>query len=235
VLEAIQRDPRRLSAYNLWMWAYTDIKRRPYSLDRSRLKTALANLAKSDDSKTVWGQVLLGLGTLTLDEKATDQAIAYFEEAIQLDPAFGALYQELAQAYETDLNGRRALESWYQYLYTNGRTADIKEVQKHIDALENVRIEQPADGEQLSGPVKIRGVASGKEFRSYQVQVRPEASSGAWSTVGQGSSKVKGGSLATWNTTGLTPGKYRLRLVVVNSKGKEFPYDEITVQIGASP
>jgi len=39
-------------------------------------------------------------------------------------------------------------------------------------------------------------------------------------------------TLATWDTTGLTPGEYRLRLTVVDQTGNYGPHDEIGVMVG---
>lgn len=237
-LAAIQRDPRRRAAYDRWMWAYTDIKRQPYSLDRSRLKTALAEIAKApesdDESGSVWAHVLLGLGYLTLD-KDTDQIVGHLEKANRMDPAFAELYQELASLYEKSLDGPRALEMWYRYLYATARTSDTSETQKQIDTLLQIQIEQPGDGDLVSGSVQITGTATGKSFGSYKIAYSAAGgaaeSSDTWSTIDQGKSKVKQGELVTWNTAGLSPGKYRIRLSVVNSDGKDRPYDEITVQV----
>ena len=232
-LTAVQLDPRQLAVYDRWMWSHTDIERVPYNLNKGRLETALANLAKSDESKTLWGQVLLGLGYLNLEED-TDQAIGHLEEASRMDPAFAGLYQELAQAYEETQDGRRAVESWQRYLYAATGSADTTEAQEHIDSLLQVQIEQPADGDRVSGLVKIKGTARGKEFKAYQVKYRSAGSPDTWSTIDTGTSPVEHGVLVTWETAGLAPGEYRLRLSVEDDDGKDLPYDEITVEIEPS-
>jgi tetratricopeptide (TPR) repeat protein len=230
LLTAIQLDPRRLAAYDRWMWCYTDIKRQPYSVDRSRLEAELAKLAKSEEAGSLWAQVLLGLGYQTL-EKDTEQVIAHLEEAIRLDPAFVELYQELALLYEQSLDGSRALEWWHRYLYATARSSDTSEAQKHIESLLQVQIEEPADGDRVSGSVEIIGTATGEDFGSYKVTYSAPGSPDSWSTIGEGKSKVENDRLITWNTVGLSPGEYLVRLSVVDDDGKDLPYDEIAVEI----
>jgi tetratricopeptide (TPR) repeat protein len=227
-LAALQRDPRRRAGYDRWMRCYTDIKRQPYSVDRSRLETELGKLAKSDDAGTVWAQALLGLSWLSL-EKNTDEAITYLEEAVRLDPGFVELYQELAPTYEKALDGRRALEAWQRYVYASPPGTDTDDAEKKIDSLLQVHIEQPAAGDAIAGSVEIRGTAMAEGFQSYELGYKAAESSDAWSEISTAKSEVEEGLLATWDTAGLSPGEYRLRLDVTAKA--DVPYDEIGIEV----
>jgi tetratricopeptide (TPR) repeat protein len=230
-ISAFQRDARQTSAYNRWMWCYTEVKRQPYSLDRSRLKAKLAEIADGDQAETVWAHTLLGLGYLTLEENI-DQAVKHLEEAARLDPAFAGLYESLALANEEIRDGPRALAWWQRYLKAAGRGTDTSDAEKHIENIKLVSIEAPADGDQVSGSVKIVGTAYGKYVDSYKLTYRAVGSE-EWSSIGTGISPVKHEKLATWNTSGLVPGEYELRLDVVRSDDDFRPWDQITVTVRA--
>ena len=231
-LSAIQLDPRRHAAYNRWMWCYMDIKRVPYSVDRSRLEAELAKIANGDQLETVWAQTLLGLGYLTLEEDI-ERAIQHLEKAAEMDPTYAELYQDLALANEEGRDGPRALEWWQRYLYAARPSTDTSEAQKHIDNLKLVSIEQPATGDRVSGKVKIVGTAKGRMVQSYKLVFRAVGSE-EWSSIGTGAERIESGLLATWDTIGLSPGEYQLRLDVVRSDEDVRPYDEITVIVQPS-
>jgi tetratricopeptide (TPR) repeat protein len=229
LLSALQRDPRQTSAYNRWMWCYTDVKRQPYSLDRSRLKAELTKIAEGDKVHTVWAQTLLGLGYLTLEENI-DQAIDHLEEAIRLDPANAGPYQDLALAYEESRDGPQAVVWWQRYIYAASQGTDTSDAQKHIENIKLVSIEAPAAGERVSGKVRIMGTAIGRYVESYKLEYRALGSE-QWVAIGSGESPVKHDRLATWNTAELAPGEYQLRLDVVRSDDDFRPYDQITVVV----
>jgi tetratricopeptide (TPR) repeat protein len=229
-LSAIKLDPRRHAAYNRWMWCYTDIKREPYDVDRSRLEAELAKIAAGDQRETLWAQTLLGLGYLTLEEDI-ERAIAHLEKAAEMDPTYTELYQDLALANEEGRDGPRALEWWQRYLYAAPPGTDTSEAQKHIDNLKLVSIEQPGSGDHLSGRVKITGTAKGKMVQSYKLVYRPVGSE-EWLSISTGTEKITNGLLGTWDTTGLLPGEYEIRLDVIRSDEDFRPYDQITVVVG---
>ncbi|MFC2037055.1 hypothetical protein ACFLYD_03665, partial [Chloroflexota bacterium] len=133
-----------------------------------------------------------------------------------------------------DRDGRRALEYWVRYLYAAGGGSDSSETQKHIDSLQQIQIERPADGDRVSGAVEVIGTATAKDFKSYKLRYRAAGSSAKWSTIGEGKSEVEHGTLITWKTADLDPGEYQLLLSVEDTKGKDLPYYEITVEIQPS-
>ena len=94
---------------------------------------------------------------------------------------------------------------------------------------------EPLDGAQLNGPVDVLGTASGTDFAGYQVDFAPGQNPGAteWAPVGLASTTpVDNGLLVTWNTTGLTPGIYTLRLRVYDTGGA-FAEDFVIVDLVA--
>ncbi len=84
-------------------------------------------------------------------------------------------------------------------------------------------IGEPLDGAQLNGPVDLLGAASGSGFAGYQLDFAPGDNPGEtdWAPVGLASTtSVEDGLLATWNTSGLMPGIYTLRLRVYDTDGR---------------
>jgi hypothetical protein len=75
----------------------------------------------------------------------------------------------------------------------------------------NVAITSPSGGH-VSGAVAIQGSASTPNMQYYRLDY--STAGGGWSSLGQWSTPVKGGTLATWSTAGLTAGTYTLRLTV---------------------
>jgi hypothetical protein len=68
-------------------------------------------------------------------------------------------------------------------------------------------------------------------MHSYRVEFSPVAG-GAWSVIGQSTLPVRGGVLGVWQTRGLAPGAYNIRVVVVDAAG-EYTSSPIQVVIGS--
>jgi membrane peptidoglycan carboxypeptidase len=68
----------------------------------------------------------------------------------------------------------------------------------------------PSQG--AGGAVVIRGTASSPNMQYYRLEY--SLPGGGWSTIGQWTTPVTNGPLATWSTAGLPPGQYTLRLTV---------------------
>jgi hypothetical protein len=80
----------------------------------------------------------------------------------------------------------------------------------------------PVSGAQLNGPIDVLGTAEGPAFAGYQMDFGPgdTPAEGQWQPVGMASTTpVNNGLLVTWNTKGLTPGTYTLRLHVFDTTG----------------
>jgi hypothetical protein len=79
--------------------------------------------------------------------------------------------------------------------------------------------------------VSLEGWAWSQQMLSYRVEFSP-ASGGPWSVIGQSNTAVRGGVLGVWQTRGLAPGAYNIRVVVVDATG-EFASAPIQVRIGS--
>jgi hypothetical protein len=80
----------------------------------------------------------------------------------------------------------------------------------------------PADGAQVSGQVEIAGIAEGAGFAGYELLFAPGATPGDsdWLPAGNpGLQPVSGGVLGVWDTSGLAPGLYSLRLHAYDAGG----------------
>jgi hypothetical protein len=69
-------------------------------------------------------------------------------------------------------------------------------------------------GGRVSGVVQVYGFAYSSAMQGYRLEVGTGASPSSWQGISSGSSPVQGGSLGAWNTAGLSPGTYALRVVV---------------------
>ncbi len=89
-------------------------------------------------------------------------------------------------------------------------------------ALVQAVIAEPVENSPLNGPVDMLGTADGQAFAGYQLDFAPgdRPASTDWLPVGMASTTpVQNGLLATWNTSGLQPGTYTLRLHVFDTSG----------------
>ena len=88
-----------------------------------------------------------------------------------------------------------------------------------------VNITWPEVNASVGGVVEIRGTANIENLQYYKIEfaVGANPAEGDWRWIGQGRNAVKGGVLLTWNTAGLSPGVYSLRLTVVDVTGNYPP------------
>jgi membrane carboxypeptidase/penicillin-binding protein PbpC len=89
----------------------------------------------------------------------------------------------------------------------------------------------PLAGQTVGGLVPVTGRASSANFVSYQLEFGSGTTPGAWTPISQGIAKVESGSLGTWNTEGLSPGVYTLRLLVQDRQRGQI-VATVTVNIG---
>jgi membrane peptidoglycan carboxypeptidase len=80
----------------------------------------------------------------------------------------------------------------------------------------DVRITAPELFAEVSGKVRIEGVAAGADFVSYRLLVGQGLNPQEWFQVGEGNEPVTDGLLAEWDATGLS-GLYAVQLQVVRS------------------
>jgi hypothetical protein len=77
------------------------------------------------------------------------------------------------------------------------------------------RIDSPHPGDVLQGVINVQGSTDVTDFQSADVAFSYEADqSETWYLIQQSNDKVKGGVLASWDTTTIADGTYRLRIVV---------------------
>jgi FtsP/CotA-like multicopper oxidase with cupredoxin domain len=85
----------------------------------------------------------------------------------------------------------------------------------------------------LEGVAEIWGTVDMSNFWYYKVEFAEGAdpAEGDWHWVGDGKDRTINGYLATWNTFGLSPGVYSLRLVVVDITGNTPPMNICQLQL----
>ena len=78
-----------------------------------------------------------------------------------------------------------------------------------------VAMSLPAAGSVITSTVLIRGSARGSYVLEYGIGSDPQQ----WKPISSAGSSVADGILGSWDTAGLTPGAYTLRLRVITSDG----------------
>ncbi len=94
-----------------------------------------------------------------------------------------------------------------------------------------VEIIRPEQHETLSGVVDIYGSATNDAFAYYQLEYSPSGLS--WTPIGEGrcTRQVRDGLLGRWDTRQVRPGRYQLRLSVVDTMGNRTQRTiEVTIQ-----
>jgi membrane peptidoglycan carboxypeptidase len=77
-----------------------------------------------------------------------------------------------------------------------------------------VLITVPAWGASVGGVVTVSGRAASGDFESYRLEYGAGASPAAWTVIQESTTPVSDAVLGSWDTRGLAPGTYTLRLVV---------------------
>jgi hypothetical protein len=88
----------------------------------------------------------------------------------------------------------------------------------------------PKPGDSLNGKIEILGTVNVPDFGFYKYEFAP-AGSELWATISADRKTKINESLGSWLTSVLTPGDYRLRLVVTDTQGKTLPPCIIPVRI----
>lgn len=84
----------------------------------------------------------------------------------------------------------------------------------------SARITSPVENGKINELVEIKGtVVSSGDFKEYRVSVRKSESPEAWSLIRKSPVSVSSGSLAQWNTLGLTEGPYLIKLEAEDLSG----------------
>ncbi len=85
----------------------------------------------------------------------------------------------------------------------------------------------PKNGGDLKGTVSLKGIINVPNLGFYKYEYSP-AGSQDWVTIAAGNTNKLDGN---WNTAQLTPGDYRLRLVVADNQNKVLPACVINIRI----
>jgi membrane peptidoglycan carboxypeptidase len=93
-------------------------------------------------------------------------------------------------------------------------------------------IDFPVQGSEVTGSVTIIGSATADRFVAYAVEAGEGSAPTSWETVVIGDRAVFHGVLATWETFGLTPGVWTIRLTVVDGSGR-FTVHEMRVVVAS--
>jgi hypothetical protein len=91
-------------------------------------------------------------------------------------------------------------------------------------------ITAPRPGQEVSGTVDLVGTVNVANMGFYKIEIAPQGND-TWSTIFAGQNTIKDDSLGQWITTELTPGDYRLRLVVTDNQGQALPPCVVPVRI----
>lgn len=96
----------------------------------------------------------------------------------------------------------------------------------------NVRITSPGVNQTVRGSVAVRGTAMHDQFQYYKIEIGVGGDPQNWAVVGQlHYNTVNNGLLETLNSGGYAPGRYTLRLVVVDQTGNYPPPCQVTIDI----
>ncbi|HET6845669.1 MAG TPA: hypothetical protein VFH29_02485 [Anaerolineales bacterium] len=93
-----------------------------------------------------------------------------------------------------------------------------------------ISLSEPRSGQEVRGSVEIRGTVNIPDLGFYKYEVA-SAGSDIWATIAAGRAQVTDGPLGQWDTSGLAPGDYQLRLVVSDNQGQSLPACIITVRV----
>jgi len=91
-------------------------------------------------------------------------------------------------------------------------------------------IDSPVPGENLSGIVDLVGTVDVPNFGFYKFEISPSGSEN-WSPIYAGREIIKDDVLGRIDTGTLTPGDYRLRLVVTNNVGEAMEPCEVLIRV----
>lgn len=95
-----------------------------------------------------------------------------------------------------------------------------------------IRITQPGDRASVQGRVEIRGTARIPNFQFYKIEVGVGENPLRWNTISEvHRTPVGDGLLEVWDASGLAPGVYSLRLVVVDVTGNFDPPCQIRLTV----
>jgi len=93
-----------------------------------------------------------------------------------------------------------------------------------------IMLTSPKVGAVVSGQVALDGTASIPNFGFYKYEFTQKGSE-IWSTIQAGNIAIVNGTIGLWDTSGLIPGDYLLRLVVTDNIGNALPPCVVPVRV----
>lgn len=108
---ALQKDPKNMVLNRLLFYNDADLKN-----DDAALSEAEAFFNAGYPTEDYISQDYLYYGRLLINNKQTEKGIAQLQKALELDPKQVALYQEIAEAYETIDNYDSAIANYSLYI-----------------------------------------------------------------------------------------------------------------------
>jgi membrane carboxypeptidase/penicillin-binding protein PbpC len=110
-----------------------------------------------------------------------------------------------------------------------GGTVNIGETGGDGDV--SLAITNPPANATVNGVQIIGGRAASPGFLSYRIEYQSELNPGSWTLIGNSANPVPDGPLAVWDTTPLTPGRYTLRITLLDRERGDFS-TTTTLQVG---
>lgn len=99
---------------------------------------------------------------------------------------------------------------------------------------DKVQWSDPTNGDSISGIYVLKGTVNVQNLGYYKFEYAPSDSEN-WTTIAAGNRAIIDEPLGgSWDTSSLTPGEYKLRLVVTNNQNEPMPECIINITIQAS-
>ncbi len=92
----------------------------------------------------------------------------------------------------------------------------------------------PKDGQEVQGILTLEGTVQVDNFGFYKYEVSPVGSD-VWETLAANNAMQSNGELGVWNASVVTPGDYRLRLVVLDNQNTQFPPCYVNIRVISPP
>ena len=116
--EALKFNPNLAEAYKTWG---DNLKK------LGSLTEAIGCYAKALAINPDYAEVCLNLGSLSFGQQQWQQAIAYYQKAVEIQPNYVEAYRNLARAYKKLGQQEPMLDSWYQALQIEPKSATVAE------------------------------------------------------------------------------------------------------------
>ncbi|MFZ1465701.1 MAG: tetratricopeptide repeat protein, partial [Anaerolineae bacterium] len=225
--QALQRDPRRVNAVNALVAIFKGWRALPDYAARYEAQLA-------QEGQPAWIHAILAGIYQALDQ--IEPAIRHNEALLASYPEYADPYFALARYYQRRGDGQAATAAWQHYLALMAQTAsDARlEAEASLQRLNLVTIESPAADARVSGQIasiRIIGTAAIENFQYYKIEWGAGEAPTDWNLLVNAPTPVNRGLLATWNTAGLAPGVYTLRLTAVDITGNFPPPYLVRVEV----